>query len=145
MLQGIQGLHAQGRGHCDVKPQNIRVLLSNKGQVLQCTLHDLGCSVVYSGECSTANMVTLLCIDFHGEAAHASSTPELLSAMPHILFVDPTAVQDLLKTNRSTTRGRETSAAQRFAALRLGVRLHLGISVAWLRMYGVWATCGIGC
>lgn len=43
-------LHLQGRAHCDIKPQNIRVLLGVDGEVLQCGMHDLGASVEYQGE-----------------------------------------------------------------------------------------------
>ena len=50
LVQGLQSLHCQGRAHCDVKPDNIRVLLGEDGTVLHCTLVDLGSSVVYSGE-----------------------------------------------------------------------------------------------
>ena len=49
MLQAVQGLHAQGRAHCDVNPSNIQVLLSKEGHVLQCTLHGLAGSVVHEG------------------------------------------------------------------------------------------------
>ena len=50
LVQGLLSLHRQGRAHCDVKPDNIRVLLGEDGTVLHCTLVDLGSSVVYSGE-----------------------------------------------------------------------------------------------
>ena len=50
LVQGLLSLHRQGRAHCDVKPDNIRVLLSEDGTVLHCMLVDLGSSVVYSGE-----------------------------------------------------------------------------------------------
>lgn len=50
MVQGLQGLHAQGRAHCDLKPQNIRVLLDKDGHVLQCTLCDLGGSIIHNGK-----------------------------------------------------------------------------------------------
>ena len=64
MLQGVQALHAQGRAHCDVKPQNIRVLLSKEGQVLQCTLHGLAGSVAYEGKpirCQSSYSVLTSC------------------------------------------------------------------------------------
>ncbi len=50
LLQAVQCLHLQGRAHCDIKPQNIRVVLGLGGEVLQCTLHDLGSSVMYQGK-----------------------------------------------------------------------------------------------
>ena len=50
MLQAVQGLHAQGRAHCDVNPSNVRVLLSKEWQVLQCTLHGLAGSIVHEGK-----------------------------------------------------------------------------------------------
>lgn len=50
LLQAVQCLHLQGRAHSDIKPDNIRVVLDTDGQVLQCTLHDLGGSVMYQGE-----------------------------------------------------------------------------------------------
>lgn len=49
-VQGVQGLHLQGRAHCDLKPQNIRVLLNKHGQVLQCVVCDLGGSIAYDGK-----------------------------------------------------------------------------------------------
>lgn len=48
-LQAVQCLHLQGRAHSNIKPDNIRVVLDRDGQVLQCTLHDLGGSVMYHG------------------------------------------------------------------------------------------------
>ena len=48
--QGMQGLHAQRRAHCDIKPQNIMAQLGPNGRVLHCTVHDLEGSVVHSGE-----------------------------------------------------------------------------------------------
>lgn len=50
LLQAVQCLHLQGRAHSDIKPDNIRVVLDRDGQVLQCTLHDLGGSVMYQGQ-----------------------------------------------------------------------------------------------
>lgn len=50
LLQAVQCLHLQGRAHSDIKPDNIRVVLDPDGQVLQCTLHDLGGSVMYQGQ-----------------------------------------------------------------------------------------------
>ena len=50
VLQGLLSLHRQGRAHCDVKPDNIRVRLAANGTLADCTLVDLGGSVDYSGE-----------------------------------------------------------------------------------------------
>ena len=49
--QAVEGLHKQGRGHCDLKPANIMVQLINlKGlKVLDVTCIDLGSSTVYQG------------------------------------------------------------------------------------------------
>lgn len=48
--QGVQGLHAKGRAHCDLKPQNIMVQLSPEGKVLSCVVHDLEGSIVHNGK-----------------------------------------------------------------------------------------------
>ena len=47
--QGVQGLHAKGRAHCDLKPQNIMAQLSPEGKVLSCVVHDLEGSIVHDG------------------------------------------------------------------------------------------------
>ena len=50
VLQALQPLHAQGRGHCDIKMQNIRVELGDDGSILSCIVVDLGASAVFQGK-----------------------------------------------------------------------------------------------
>ena len=48
MLQTMQGLHAEGRAHCDIKPANIRVEIDKDDKLVNLTLHDLGGSIAYT-------------------------------------------------------------------------------------------------
>ena len=51
-LQALKAMHAQGRGVCDVKEENLRVRLAPDGcSFVDCTVLDLGGSVSYTGKC----------------------------------------------------------------------------------------------
>ena len=49
MVQAMQELHSTGRAHCDVKSENLLLLMGENPIDLQCKLLDMDGSVVYSG------------------------------------------------------------------------------------------------
>ena len=53
LLQAVEGLHAEGWAHCDLKGQNVRVLLDHDGKVVSLTVHDMGGSIKYQGGSKT--------------------------------------------------------------------------------------------
>ena len=50
VLQALQPLHALGRGHCDLKLPNLRVVVRDNGTLMACTIVDLGGSVKFCGK-----------------------------------------------------------------------------------------------
>ena len=49
VLQGLSDMHAFGRGHCDLKPENTVVHFDPDLEVDKLTLIDLGSSCIYEG------------------------------------------------------------------------------------------------
>ena len=43
-------MHEQGRGVCDLKPDNFRVQVADNGTFVRCTVLDLGGSVIFKGK-----------------------------------------------------------------------------------------------
>ena len=131
MMQGLEGLQAQGRVHGDLKLKNIRVLLGKDGQVVHCTLHDLGGSVAYSGKPSHM----LPCMHCNAKA--------LLQGKRVEVRLPP--VQDALQMAQSICQHPQTLSVLRSAASWPSARPNLATSKALPRMYGLWDACCACC
>ena len=53
-VQAAKGFHAQKRGVCDLKPDNLMVQVLADGSFQHCTVLDVGGSAIYNGQCSTS-------------------------------------------------------------------------------------------
>ena len=52
VVQAVAGMHAKGWGHCDFKPEQVRVTLSQDG-FASCKVVDVGSSTSFKGEPNT--------------------------------------------------------------------------------------------
>lgn len=50
MLQALDWFARRGRGHCDIKGPNIRIDVSDDGEIRGLKVIDFGCSIRYQGE-----------------------------------------------------------------------------------------------
>lgn len=73
MLQAVLWLHERGRGHCDIKGDNLRVKVSEDGTQACVKLVDLGCSIKFGGKPSSWHVMayctcnSLLCMTLSNE------------------------------------------------------------------------------
>ena len=51
LLQALEVLHKLGRGHCDLKPANVRVGINGDLTVGDVILLDMGSSAAFCGRC----------------------------------------------------------------------------------------------
>lgn len=85
MLQALQGLHEQGYGIGDIKPDNIRVMVAPDGVTSEsCTLLDMGGCVAYSGQ--------ICCLDKSTLASSVSNCVEAVQLVDEnvVLLLDTT-------------------------------------------------------
>lgn len=68
LMQALQPLHARGRGHCDMKQQNIRIVLGDNSTILSFVIVDLGGSVIFQGK----RCYSLRTADYCDTAIHGS-------------------------------------------------------------------------
>ena len=49
-VQALEGFHAQGRGECDLKPDNLMIQVADDGSFLDCHVLDLSGSAAHKGQ-----------------------------------------------------------------------------------------------